>query len=134
MFILGESFTLQIATLEQNGTRQVADNIGRSLRTHPQTNEVLFVDKNQEPWQIAAYDSETDVTRSVMPLFPGSEDFTIDKNGTYWTGNGSKLYTRSGKDNRWNLVADFKNHGVNQISRLATHLESGQIAFVSTAN
>lgn len=133
MFILGESFTLQLATLRQNGTRQVADNIGRSLRTHPQTNEVLFVDKNQEPWQIAAYDPETDVTRLLIPLFPGSEDFTIDKKGNYWTGNGSKLYKRSSMDKRWNLVVDFKGYGVNQISRLATHLDSGQIAFVSTS-
>lgn len=131
MFILGESFTLQIATLEQNGTRQVADNIGRSLRTHPQSNEVLFVDKNQEPWQIAAYNPETEDTRSVMPLFPGSEDFTIDKEGNYWTGNGSKLYRHLPGDQRWNLMVDFETHGITQISRLAIHLDSGQIAFVN---
>ena len=131
MFILGETFTLQTASLDKEGTHVVASNIGRSIRKHPLTSEVLFVDKNQEPWQIAALDSESNITRGVMPLFPGNEDFTIDKEGNYWTGNGSKLYKRSPGDSRWKLMADFKNLGVDHISRLAIHLDSGQIAFVS---
>ena len=131
MFILGETFTLHTASLDKKATRLVASNIGRSIRKHPLTNEVLFVDKNREPWQIAALDSETSVTRGVMPLFPGDEDFTIDRDGNYWTGNGSKLYKRSPGDRRWKLMADFEAHGANQISRLAIHLDSDQIAFVS---
>ena len=122
MFILGDSFTLQIAELGSPGAIIVADNIGRSIRKHPTTAEVLFVDKNREPWQIAAYDPETKALRGVMPLFPGDEDFTIDANGDYWTGNGSKLYRRSPGDRRWELVADFKDSGLNSISRLANEL------------
>jgi hypothetical protein len=109
----------------------VADNIGRSLRRHPVSGEILFVDKNSEPWEIAAYDPDTTITRLVMPLFPGSEDFTIDANGAYWTGNGSKLYRRTQVEDRWELVADFSNSGVGRISRLAINLKSGQIALVS---
>lgn len=137
MFILGKTFTLQTATVGKEGMQLVGSNIGRSIRKHPQTNEILFVDKNREPWQVAALDPETGATRGVMPLFPGNEDFTIDSSGTYWTGNGSKLYKRTPSDKRWMLTADFKTHGVANISRLATHLASGQIAFVSdhvTAN
>jgi hypothetical protein len=131
MFILGETFTLQTATIGKTGAQLVASNIGRSIRKHPRTNEILFVDKYQEPWQIAALDPETGVIRGVMPLFPGNEDFTVDSAGNYWTGNGSKLYKRSSGDRRWMLFADFKNHGVDNITRLATHLASGQITFVS---
>lgn len=131
MFILGETFTLQTASLNEQGARVVASNIGRSIRKHPRTNEVLFVDKHREPWQIAALDAQTGVTRGVMPLFPGNEDFTIDMDGNYWTGNGSKLYKRSPGDRRWRLMADFKTSGVDRISRLAVHLDSGQISFVS---
>lgn len=131
MFILGDSFTLQTARLDTTGTSLVADNIGRSLRRHPVSGEILFVDKNREPWEIAAYNPETTTIRSVMPLFPGSEDFTIDANGAYWTGNGSKLYRRSPVDKRWELVADFSSFGVGRISRLAINLQSGQIALVS---
>lgn len=131
MFILGDSFTLQTASIDNKDTRLIADNIGRSIRKHPQTSEILFVDKNREPWQIAAYDPETRQVRGVMPLFPNSEDFTIDANGNYWSGNGSKLYKRSPGNRRWQLMADFKTFGINHISRLAINLNSDQIALVS---
>ncbi len=131
MFILGDSFTLQTASLDNKDTRLVASNIGRSIHKHPQTGEILFVDKNREPWQIAAYDPETRQVRDVMPLFPNHEDFTIDANGNYWGGNGSKLYKRSPGNSRWQLIADFKTFGISHISRLAINLNSGQIALVS---
>lgn len=131
MFILGDSFTLQTARLKTPGTRLVADNIGRSLRRHPASGEILFVDKNSEPWEIAAYNPDTSTIRSIMPLFPDSEDFTIDANGQYWTGNGSKLYRRSPVNERWELMADFSSFGVGRISRLAINLQSGQIVLVS---
>jgi len=134
MFVLGESFTLQTASIENNEIKLVADNIGRSIRKHPSTGEILFVDKTREPWQIAAYDHKTSELRGVMPLFPGGEDFTIDANGDYWTGNGSKLYRRSPGDKRWELVADFSGFGLGNISRLAINLKSQQIALVADKN
>lgn len=130
MFILGDSFTLQTAKLGTPGAKVVADNIGRSIRQHPRTGEVLFVDKSAEPWRIAAYDPKTGTTRIVMPLFPGNEDFTIDANGMYWTGNGSSLYRRSPDDKRWELMADFSDAGVGRISRLATDPQCSRIALV----
>lgn len=130
MFILGETFTLQTAKLNTGGTKLVADNIGRSIRKHPVTGEILFVDKNSEPWQIAAYNPQSTATRLLMPLFPGNEDFTIDANGTYWTGNGSKLYQRKPADSRWQLRADYSNAGVGKISRLAIDPHSSRIALV----
>lgn len=131
MFILGDSFTLQTARLNTAGTALIADNIGRTLRKHPETGEILFVDKNSEPWQIAAFNPETTDIRAVMPLFPASEDFTIDANGTYWTGNGSKLYRRTPTRQGWELMADYSESGIRRISRLAINLQSGQIALVS---
>lgn len=131
MFILGESFTLQQAALGETGAQLVADNIGRSLRRHPRTGETLFVDKNPDPWRIAAHQSQTGDIRVVVDLFPGNEDFTVDSTGTYWTGNGSKLYKRSPGDSRWQLVADLQSNGIRNISRLAVHLESGKLALVN---
>jgi hypothetical protein len=130
MFILGDSFTLQTARLGTQGTNVIADNIGRSLRRHPQTGEILFVDKNSEPWQIAAFNPKTSVTRRVMPLFPANEDFTIDDKGMYWTGNGSSLYRRTPDDARWELMADYSNTGVGRITRLAVNPQCSQIALV----
>jgi len=131
MFILGDSFTLQTASLDNDTVSLIANNIGRSLRRHPQTGEILFVDQNREPWQIAAFNPKTNQVRGVMPLFPANEDFTIDGNGMYWTGNGSRLYRRSPEDKRWNLMADFSASGINNISRLAVDPKSTRVALVS---
>lgn len=134
IFILGESFTLQTASIQNSEIKLIADNIGRSIRKHPSTGEILFVDKTREPWQIAAYDHKTGALRGVMPLFPGGEDFTIDANGNYWTGNDSKLYRRSPADRRWELLADFSGFGLGNISRLAIHPGNQQIALVAEKN
>jgi hypothetical protein len=131
MFILGESFTLQTASLGESGSKEIADNIGRTIRKHPDSSEIVFVDKNSEPWQIAAYGPAVKTTRLVMPLFPAGEDFTIDGNGNYWTGNGSKLYRRAPGDLRWELVADYSAKGIGSISRLAINPANDKIAITS---
>jgi len=131
MFILGDSFSLQTASLDNDTISLIANNIGRSIRKHPQTGEILFVDKNREPWQIAAFNPKTKQVRGVMPLFPANEDFTIDGNGMYWTGDGSRLYRRSPEEKRWNLMANFSASGINNISRLTVDPKSTRIALVS---
>ena len=131
MFILGDSFTLHTARLNTPGSTVVADNIGRSIRKNPGSNDILFVDKNLEPWQIAIYKPETMKIRLVLPLFPDNEDFTVDANGDFWTGNGSSLYKRSPGDSRWKLMADYSNSGIGKISRLAINLQSMHITLVS---
>jgi len=128
MFILGESFTLNLASLNKNGSMEIADNIGRTIRRHANSGEIVFVDKNSEPWKIAAYNPASKITRSIMPLFPAGEDFTIDSNGNYWTGNGSKLYRRAPGEQRWELVADYSAEGVGSISRLAINPANDRIA------
>lgn len=131
MFILGETFTLQIAEIGDGSATVVAENIGRSIRRHPTSGEILYVDQNSEPWQIAALNVETGDKRMVMPLFPAGEDFTIDGKGVYWTGNGSKLYSRSEGDRSWRLMADYSAEGIRNITRLTTDAATTKIALVS---
>ena len=131
MFILGDSSTLHIGAVGVGESRKVADNIGRTLRRHPQNNELLFVDKDTKPWQIAAYSPVTNSIQPVMPLFPASEDFTVDGNGNFWTGNGGKLYRRAPNAVRWELMADFSASGISNISRLAINPAIDNIALVS---
>lgn len=131
MFILGETFTLQTAEIGGGGATVLADNIGRSIRKHPQTGEILYVNQNSEPWQIAAININTGAKRNVMPLFANGEDFTIDSKGIYWTGNGSKLYRRSAGDPGWQMAADFGSYGISNITRLTTDPSSSNIALVA---
>jgi hypothetical protein len=131
MFILGEPFTLQTAEIGVGNATIVAENIGRTIRRHPLTGEILYVDKTSEPWEIAALNVDTGFKRMIMPLFHQGEDFTIDGNGTYWTGKGNKLYSRLPGDEDWTLVADFSMSGIGNITRLATDPASSKIAIVS---
>jgi hypothetical protein len=131
MFILGDTFTMETAKLSDESATVVADNIGRTFRKHPDTNEMLFVDKNTKPWQISAYDPQSKTIRVIMPMFPQNEDFTVDSEGVFWTGNGSRLYQRSTDDDRWNLVADFSATGIDNITRLAIDPTDSKIALVS---
>ncbi len=130
MFILGDSFSLQVASLGKAEAIIIADNIGRTIRRHPHSGEVLFVDKTPQPWQIAAFDPETGQTRQIMPLFPEIEDFTVDSNGNYWSGNGSKLYRRQPGDSRWELMTNMSAFGVGQITRLAVSPTVNHIVLV----
>lgn len=131
MFILGDTFTLQTAEIGDGAAAIIAENIGRSIRRHPFTGEILYVDKNSEPWEITAVNVLTGEKHMVMPLFPANEDFTIDGNGTYWTGKGNKLYSRLPEDESWTLVADYSTSGIGNITRLAIDAASSKIAMVS---
>lgn len=132
MFILGERFSLQIADIGDEPPKFLYDNIGRTLRRHPLSGVILFTDKNQVPWTIASIHPDGSNRVSVQALFPGGEDFEVDREGRFWTGLGSKLY-RSARDNQgWQLVADLAAHGIDQISRLASSPDGQYLAIVSS--
>ncbi len=132
LFILGESFTLHTARVGPEPSVEVYKNIGRTLRRHPETGAVLFVDKNRVPWRVASIDTNTGKVTGEFDLFPGSEDFEIDQAGNYWTGNGSKLYLRTRLQNQWMLAADFSEFGIDNISRLAASPDGTWLALVSS--
>jgi hypothetical protein len=129
-FILGDTFDLYTARTGTAEPEKVLANIGRTLLTHPATGEILFVDQNTEPWQIAALEPATGQIRAVTPLFPGEQDFTVDTNGDYWTGIGSKLYRHNDGEKSWKLVADLSEFGVGDISRLAVNPNVDAIVLV----
>jgi len=131
MFILGDTFTLQTAKLSDETGTVVAENIGRTIRKDPVTGDLLFVDTNTSPFQIAAFNPNTGEIRRIVPLFPESQDFTVDSTGGFWTGNGSKLYRRTAQDSRWVLIADLGSSGIRNISRLAIDPGDTRIALVS---
>jgi len=130
LFMLPEPFKL---VLYANPEEQllVAENIGRALHRHPETGELLYVDKNQTPWKIRAFTTSREQHRYLAPLYPGGEDFTISNDGMLWTGNGAKLYRRGANDERWQLEADYSAYGIRNISRIAVSPDQRYLALVS---
>ena len=132
LFILGDSFSLQRSDIGNTPPEFLHDNIGRTLRRHPLTGSILLVDKNQEPWMIASINTDGSNLTSILPLYPGGEDFEVDHEGRYWTGLGSKLYRSNPANQRWQLVTDLGEYGINHISRLATSPDGKYLAVVSS--
>lgn len=132
VFILGDSFTLQLATIGDQPSRLLADNIGRTIRKHPKSGQALYVDKNSEPWAITTIDVNSGEQTRVMWLFPGIEDFEVDSDGRFWMGSGSKLYRSDEHSTRWELTADFRASGMSIITRLASSPDGSMLAIVAS--
>jgi hypothetical protein len=131
VFILGDSSTLQMAHIGDHPSELLADNIGRTLRKHPESGKILFVDKNTAPWSIATISPDGGDQSFVMSLFPGVEDFEIDSKGRYWMGSGSKLYRGNEAENHWELAAELSTHGIDNITRLASSPDGLFLAIVA---
>ena len=132
VFILGNSFTLHKASIGDQPSGFLADNIGRSLRRHPETGQILFVDKNTEPWSIASIDAQSGDQQMVLPLLPGIEDFEVDSQGRYWMGSGSKLYRSNAEHSRWELTAELRGYGIDNITRLASSPDRNYLTIVGS--
>ncbi len=132
LFILGDSFTLHKASIGDQPSVFLADHIGRTLRRHPGTGQILFVDKKTEPWSIASIDAQSGDQQTVMPLLPGIEDFEVDSKGRYWMGYGSKLYHSNAANSRWELSADLRGYGIDNITRLASSPDGNFLAIVGS--
>ena len=130
-FILGDSFSMHKAVVGDQPSEFLADNIGRTLRTNPQTGHILFVDKNSEPWTIASFDTSSGKQTTIMNLFPGVEDFEIDSSGQFWMGSGSKMYRSSSTQDSWELAVDLREFGIDNITRLAASPDGKYLAIVS---
>jgi hypothetical protein len=132
LFILGDTFDLQVAQLGQEEPITASRNIGRTLRVNRKTGELLFVNKNVEPWEIAGLDPVSLDTRSIMPLFPNIEDFEWSRQGRIWSGNGSKLYVSDPGLENWTLAADLSEFGIAQITRIGASPDGRWLAIVSS--
>ena len=78
------------------------------------------MDKNTEAVSIASIDAEGGDQQMVMPLLLGIEDFEVDSQWHYWMGLGAKVYCSNAANSRWELSAELRGYGVDNISRLAS--------------
>ncbi|NNE05379.1 MAG: hypothetical protein HKN15_06615 [Xanthomonadales bacterium] len=131
LFLLGESFDLHLATRGSNQTRFLVSNIGRTLQIHPVSGELLYVDKNHEPWMIAATGKD-EKHRMVIPLFPDTEDFAVDDQGRFWMASGSKIYRASPDHSKWILIEDLSEFGIFGITRIKLNGKTTSIVITTS--
>ena len=105
------------------------ENIGRSFITDKNHKALYYVDKKPKPWQIKSRTSVKSKGTKVMDLIAGSEDFTLDSKGRFWTGQGQNLYASTNKKH-WTLIKQFTNPALGDVSRLSTNAKGTQIVVV----
>ena len=117
MFILGETFTLQAATIEEGKPKVIADKIGRSIHTIPGTEQVSFVNKeSDEKWTINRWDPESGEISLLTETLAGSEDYCWHPAGFMIMNKGSELFMHGPtSDGKWESLGDL---GVGEFYRV----------------
>lgn len=132
LFVLGEPHTLQFASRGPGEGRLIASDIGRALHKVPGRPAASFIHKDgKETWQIKKAGAGGN-TKALATTRPGREDFTWLPNGDLLMGDGSVLY-RAAPGGEWEAVADFKDAGLSDISRVAVHPKGTWLAFVAVS-
>ncbi|WP_154223468.1 TolB family protein [Marinicella rhabdoformis] len=108
---------------------KIEENIGRSFITDKNHTALYYVDKKTKPWQIKTRKSKKGKATKVMDLIAGSEDFTLDSKGRFWTGQGQNLFVSTNKKH-WTLIKQFTDPKQGDISRITTNPKGNQIAVV----
>lgn len=134
LYILGEPPSLQFAKVDIGKVQRVTDNIGRCLQLIPESNDLSFVQKNQnDEWWIYRMNGRTlEKTEITRALSTEDHDFTWLNDGTILMAQGSQLYRikpNSGQD--WTQVADFADQSIQEITRLAVNPSGTKLAMVA---
>ncbi|MBI1234479.1 MAG: hypothetical protein GC208_08235 [Alphaproteobacteria bacterium] len=135
LFVLGDSFTLQVADVESGETIVVAEGIGRALYSEPGGDAVLFTSGNEEEgWSLNRYEYATGETSMLFALPGMSQDFAAHRMGdgtlVYLSSDDGTLYSRTA-DTDWAPIADFRGAMINNVTRMAVSDDGTMLAVVA---
>lgn len=130
--IEGETNRLVYQNLAENKTRRITSSIGRILLTD-HDGSIVYVHKfASDYWYIKKYNPASMLVDIVIETPGLNEDFTIGPDGTYFIGNGSKLfYFHPAHHTQWQEMGDLSVYGISKISRLAVSPDSEKLVLVS---
>jgi dipeptidyl aminopeptidase/acylaminoacyl peptidase len=133
LFVLGKPATLQHARVSTGKTVVIAQNIGRSLHTIPNTRAVSFVHREsaQAVW-VKQFDPATGAITPLVQLQQGNNegDVTWTPDGTLLMSAGTKVYAWRRGDKDWREVYDVAAHKLGAVTRLAVAPDGRSIALV----
>lgn len=133
IFVLGTPPTLQIADVESQTARLVADGIGRAIHLTPDGAAVSFVHKaSEDDWRIDRIELQSGDRRTLIATRPGSEDFIWTPDGRILMAEGARLFACSPADEApsWRQIADLGGHGIGTLTRLAVSSDTAWLAVV----
>ncbi|WP_235941418.1 hypothetical protein [Cyclobacterium roseum] len=137
LFVIGEPNRL-VFPYGREDIHTIAQNTGRSIQKRPGTDEIIFLDKNNNivvdgktTFELKAFHTETREITSLGLALGGSEDFCwVDKNNILMA-RGKELFLRKvNKGIEWEKVGTFTIPGYGDISRLSISPDTKKIAIV----
>ena len=132
MFILGNTFTLEVLNIRTTERKLIASDVGRCMQLSPDKKQLLFVIKqNKSEWGIFSMDIQSLTRTRIISTLKDNEDYTIMPDGTLLMGSEGKLFKfKPGTDSTWQLVADFSST-LKSFYRIAVNSKGDRIAFVA---
>lgn len=133
LFVLGNPPTFQLADVRTGKSKVMAERIGRSIHKIPGQHAISFVAKvSENEWWINKLNLDTQEISQLAKTLPGSEDYAWLPDSGIVMGKESKLYRWQSKSpSEWQLLADFGEHGLKGITRLAVSPNGKYLAIVS---
>ena len=132
LFQVGEPNRLVMANLYNDQTVNVASKTGRCFQKMP-FGKVAYVHMiSDKTWLLKELDPHSNESRLITATLKDSEDFITLQDGTIIMGKGSKMYKfNKQKDTTWVQIADFSEHRIYDITRLAINPDENKIAIVN---
>ncbi len=133
MFVLGTPQTLRIWDPSTKTERRVEGIPGRSIRKHPNLDGFVFIDTTRPDRNIIVDVDPITLSRNAIAQMPdGAMDLAFGPDGSLYASSGSIIYAYSSEAGGiWKSVADFRNFGLSNISRMAVSPDGRTFALVS---
>ncbi len=121
--IEGEQLNLYSTNIKTGSNKKLVSNVGRSLHKIPNSNLVSFISKeNEKQWQLKSINPITGKIKLIANTISGVEDICWLNKNNLLSGSESILYKLTlQKDNNWKKVANLFDHGIANITRLASN-------------
>ncbi|MBT8183446.1 MAG: nuclear transport factor 2 family protein, partial [Eudoraea sp.] len=130
--LVNNRMDLVVVNTEDNSKYTFQKNVGRSLQQIPNSNLVSYISKEDEGGVLKSLDPISGATVELMTMPPGVEDIAWLADGTALAANG-KFIARFNldKDKQWEVIYNFKEKEINNLTRMAISPDQNYIALVS---
>ena len=129
LFVLGEPHALHLAQVGVAGSREVFEDIGRSLQTMPDGRRLSFVaNVDGTPSTLRAIDPVGGEIGEIAPIPEGAQDHAWTPWGALWMTSGTRLLQWD--DERWTELADWRSPAIVELTRLAVSPDGRYLALV----
>jgi dipeptidyl aminopeptidase/acylaminoacyl peptidase len=136
LFVLGSPNSLEIADTQTDTGRVIAHDIGRSLQQVPGSKRFSFLAHADSAWYLETADPTVadGAIRRIIAMPPRADYVVWESPAAVLTAAGTVVYRldlSAGPSARWTPIADFKEDGLRDLSRLALSPDGRWLAVVA---